>query len=284
MKNLIVKIKNIVKDIPNCIKENKKNREETKLKKQEFYKDLSDSIKLHKKNFKDGAEVYISWGTLLLILGVVICCFIELFGWYKKTNLTWSDFSSGGCLAIVGFFMVCRGIKDFITAKSIKPERLIKYIDNDFCFEKLNDELDLVSSYFTDESKKRQIIDLKLNTKFISLSKASKEFEYLICRGIEENYFLYDGQYLRFISVNFPKYVFPKFLQCKDFFKDYNTEESNKPFYEAMKNELDALIDDNSKKCGGNNQTETSSAWYPKGKDLNGKFLKIHEEYLKSKK
>lgn len=282
VKNLIINIKNNVKDIRNNIKETRKKRKEIKLKKQEFYKDLFESIKLHKKSFKDGAEIFFSWGSLFFVIGIITCFFMELYGWEKKINLTWSDFSFGGCFTILGFLMICRGVKDFFTAKSMNPERLIKYIDNDFCFEKLNDELDLVSSYFTDESKKRQIIDLKLNINFKSLSEASKEFEYLICRGIEENYFIYDGQYLRFIRENFPKYVFPQFLQCEDFFKDYNTEKSNKPFYEAMKKELDALIKDDSKKCGGNNQTKAYSAWNPNGKDLRGKFLKMHEEYEKT--
>ena len=245
------------------------------LQKESFYSDFYNSIVMHKRNFKDEAEISISRGVFFLLLGISIFGIFALIEKLTNNATTWSELTSVGCCILIGFLMVGNGVKNLCSLKFIKPHKLVKYLDNEFCYEKLNDELDLVSSYFTDEAKKRQIIDLKLNYNFKKLNEASEEFGFLIIHGIEEEYFTFDGKHLGFTKY-FPKYVFPTFVQCEDFFLDFKRSEENPwAFHVAMKKELDSLIGEDSSRCGGNNLTKAKSAWNPNGKDLHNKLLKV---------
>lgn len=285
IKSFWKKLKNNLNDIKkfwNRVKETKKRRKETNLLKESFYADMCNSIEIHRKKFKDWAETYISWGVFFFIFGIAIFGFFKMVESFTTKDITWGDLLFGECFILIGFLMFCFGAKNLYVLKYKKTESLLWYVDKELCYEKLNDELDLVSSYFTDEAKKRQIIDLKSNYNFKKLSEASEEFGFLIIHGIEEEYFTFDGRHLGFISKNFPKYEFPKFLKCEDFFRDFKrTDENPLPFHLVMKKELDSLIGEDSSRCGRNSLTEASPAWEPKGKDLHNKLLKVLETHRK---
>ena len=247
--------------------------------KNSFNFDFASSIEIHKKKFRDDAETFISWGAFFLIFAIVV---FAIGAAVKKRKVNFSDLYPVLSIFFIGVIFCINGIWNLLALKSKK--KIIKNIDNEFCFEKLNDELDLVSSYFTEEAKQRQIIDLRLNYHFKKLAAASKEFEFLIIHGIEENFFIYGNNCLSCVTANFPKYVLPDFLQCEDFYKDYkSTMNPPAPFYIEMKSNLDSLFGGiDTKRCGKNNSTDAKSAWDPNGKDLKNRLMKALEKYRKS--
>ena len=248
-----------------------------------FYEDFFNFIKLHSKSYIDNSQIIMSWSFPLIVASLLFL----VTGYTMHTDQNgWQNLLIGLSFFVSAIVLIFVGLKDLIILKSKNYNKILKRIDNELCFEKLNEELDIVSSYFTEEAKKRQIIDLKQNEYFMKLSEKSKEFEFLVIWGIEEEFFMYDGKNLCCRRENFPNYVIPTFLQYEKFFTDYiKNEENPLPFYEAMKKELDVLFGRDTKRCGGTTITAVHSAWV--NKDIKKRMedaLKGFRESLKATK
>jgi hypothetical protein len=175
--------------------------------------------------------------------------------------------------------MIGTSIFDLIyTIKINKVRKIIRLFNADLFFQKLNEEMDFMSSYFTEEAVNRQIAELERNDTFKDLKNASEEFGELVKYCIRKDYFLFGKDIITFTK-NFPKYCIVNLLREEDFFTDYKG--AGFPFYVEMKHELDILFNCDTSKAGKNNLTESKSAWNPNVKNLGNKMRKAMEQIRK---
>ena len=243
-----------------------------------FIKEFVDNTKIQKKVFREERKVFIEWGLLVALINFIfnLIIIIKAKSISGVSSSTWLYI---GAFWFVSFLMIGTSIFDLIYTRKInKLRKIIRLFNADLFFQKLNEEMDFMSSYFTEEAVNRQIAELERNDTFKDLKNASEEFGELVKYCIRKDYFLFGKDIITFTK-NFPKYCIVNLLREEDFFTDYKG--AGFPFYVEMKHELDILFNCDTSKAGKNNLTESKSAWNPNVKNLGNKMRKAMEQIRK---
>lgn len=243
-----------------------------------FKKEFIKNIKIQKRNFREDRKVFLEWGILLALI-IFIINLIVIAKARSITGVGLSSWLSIGAFCFLSFSIIGTSVFDLIYTRKInKLKKIVRLFNADLFFQKLNEEMDNMSSYFTEEAVNRQIAELERNETFKELKNASAEFGELVKYCIRKDYFLFGKDVITFTK-NFPKYCIVNFLQEQEFFKDYKNE--GQVFYLGMKKELDVLFGCDTTRAGNNNLTASKSAWDPSSKDLGNKMKKAMEQIRK---
>jgi len=243
---------------------------------QEFFKnEFLKEIKIQRKQFKTDRIASINWGGVIFLTTF----FVHVLIYVIMKNPAKTVWIFIGAFYFFAACLIFPALTDLIKTRKInRLGKILKLFYEDLFFQKLNEEMDIMSSYFTEEAVNRQIAELERNSTFKQLKSASAEFGELIKYCIRDDYLLFGKDEITFTK-NFPKYCIVDLLQEEGFFTDY--KEEGQRFNLGMKKELDKLFNCDTAKAGRNNLTAAKNAWDPNVKDLGNKMRKAMAQIRK---